>query len=90
MVLRKKNPWVFVFMIILGAIVGSALGHVLGFILPEGAVKTVFLEALKVGIPNFTLNLAIIQLTFGFTLNINIVTVIVIVLMAYILRWFYW
>ena len=90
MPLRRKNPWIFVFIIILGAIVGSGIGHVLGIILPQGAVKTVFLKALSVGIPTFTLNLAIINLTFGLTLNINLVTVIFIVLLAYLLRWFYW
>jgi len=90
MALRRKNPWIFIFIIILGAIVGSALGHILGIILPQGAVKQVFLKSLSVGIPEFHLNLAIISLVFGLTLNINLVTVIVVVFMAYILRWFYW
>lgn len=90
MVLRKKNPWIFVFIIIIGAIVGSALGHILGIILPEGAVKKVFLQSLSVGIPEFHLNLAIISLTFALTLNINLVTIIGIILLAYLLRWFYW
>lgn len=88
--MRRKNPWIFVFIIILGAIVGSGLGHIMGIVLPQGAVKTVFLKALSVGIPEFHLNLAIINLTFGLTLNINLVTIIVIVLMSYLLRWFYW
>lgn len=90
MPLRRRNPWIFVFIIVLGAIVGSAVGHILGIVLPQGAVKTVFLKALTVGIPTFTLNLAIIKLTFGFVLNINLVTVIFIILLAYLLRWFYW
>ncbi len=90
MPLRKKNPWIFVFIIILGAIVGSTVGHILGIVLPQGAAKTVFLKALTVGIPTFTLNLAIVKLTFGFVLHINLVTVIFIILLAYILRWFYW
>lgn len=90
MPLRRRNPWIFVFIIVLGAIVGSAVGHILGIVLPQGAVKTVFLKALTVGIPTFTLNLAILKLTFGFVLHINLVTVIFIILLAYLLRWFYW
>jgi membrane protein YqaA with SNARE-associated domain len=90
MPLRKKNPWVFVFIIILGAIVGTTIGHILGIVLPPGAVKTVFLKAITVGIPTFTLNLAIINCTFGLMLNINLVTVIFIILLAYLLRWLYW
>ncbi|MCK4233481.1 DUF4321 domain-containing protein [candidate division WOR-3 bacterium] len=90
MPLRKRTPWIFIFIIILGAITGSALGHILGIILPEGAVKKVFLESLSVGIPTIILDIAIIKLTFGLTLNINLVTIIVIILMAYLLRWFYW
>ncbi len=90
MVLRRKNPWIFVFIIILGAIVGSAIGHILGLVLPEGAVKQVFLKSISVGIPEFHLSLAIIGITFGLTLNINLITIIGIILMAYILRWFYW
>ncbi|GAH75895.1 unnamed protein product, partial [marine sediment metagenome] len=72
------------------AIVGSAFGQILGIILPEGAVKKVFLESLSVGIPEFHLNLAIISLTFGLTLKVNLVAIIVIILLAYLLRWFYW
>jgi hypothetical protein len=90
MALRRRNPWIFVFIIVLGAIVGSAIGHILGIVLPQGAVKTVFLKALTVGIPTFTLNLAILNLTLGFMVHINLVTVIFIVLLAYLLRWFYW
>jgi len=88
--LRRKNPWIFIFIIVLGAIVGSAIGHTLGLVLPQGAVKQIFLKSLSVGIPQFHLNLAIIGLTFGLTLNVNLITVIGIILMAYILRWFYW
>jgi hypothetical protein len=90
MPLRRRNPWIFVVIIVLGAIVGSAIGHILGIVLPQGAVKTVFLKALTVGIPTITLNLAILKLTFGFMLHINLVTVIFIILLAYLLRWFYW
>lgn len=90
MPLRRKKPWIFIFIIILGAIVGSAFGQILGIILPEGAVKKVFLESLSVGIPEFHLNLAIISLTFGLTLKVNLVAIIVIIFMAYLLRWFYW
>jgi hypothetical protein len=90
MPLRRRNPWIFVFIIVLGAVVGSTVGHILGIVLPQGAVKTVFLKALTVGIPTLTLNLAILNLTFGFMLHINLVTIIFIILLAYLLRWFYW
>jgi len=90
MALRRKNPWIFVFIIILGAVVGSALGQILGMVLPEGAVKKVFMKSVAVGIPEFHLDLAIIGLTFGLTLSVNLITIIIIILMAYLLRWFYW
>lgn len=88
--MRRKRPWIFFLIIIIGAIVGSALGHIFGIVLPEGAVKKVFLQSLSVGIPEFHLNLAVISLTFGLTLSVNLVTAIAIILMGYILRWFYW
>jgi len=90
MALRRKNLWIFVFIIIIGAVVGSALGHILGVVLPNGAVKKVFLKSISVGIPEFHINLAIISLAFGFTLEINLITIIGIILLAYLLRWFYW
>ena len=78
--------WILI-IILLGALVGSALGEVLGLILPEGVVKEFFLRSADFGVGPGTLNLVVFSFTLGFTLKVNVIGVIGIGLVAYFLRW---
>ncbi|GAB4327723.1 MAG: hypothetical protein Kow0037_01490 [Calditrichia bacterium] len=85
--MRKKNlAWIFV-IVVLGALVGSALGEVLAYVLPQGVVKDFFLRAASVSLGPATLNLVVFTFTVGFTLKINVIGVIGIGLVGYFLKW---
>ncbi len=85
--MRKKNLWVIIFIIILGALVGSALGQVLALILPEGVVREFFLRSASFALGPAHLNLVILTFSFTIGMSINIIGVIGIILTAYFLKW---
>jgi hypothetical protein len=85
--MRKKSLAFIIFIIVLGALIGTAIGEVLGLILPAGVVKEFFLKSASASVGPATLNIILITLTLGFTFKINITRVIGILIAAYALRW---
>lgn len=85
--MRRKSLGFIIFIIVLGALVGSALGEVLGLILPTGVVKDFFLKSATASIGPGTLDIILLTFTIGFSLKLNITGVIGIVIAAYALRW---
>ena len=65
----------------MGALIGSVLGEALGSVISHKSLMyRVFVKGIAPGLaPPATLNLYIITLTFGFTININLSAVIGIV-----------
>ena len=88
--LRTKNKSLgfIVFIILAGAMVGSALGVVIGLILPDGVVKDFFLRAIEGGLGPTTLDVILFTFTIGFTIKLNVIGIVGIVLVAYLLRWY--
>ncbi len=85
--MRKKSiGWILV-IILLGALIGTALGEVLALILPQGVVKDFFLRSAEFGVGPATLNLVILTFTLGFSVKMNVISVIGIGIAAYLLRW---
>jgi hypothetical protein len=85
--MRRKSLGFIIFIIVLGALVGSALGEVLGLILPAGVVKDFFLKSATASIGPGTLDIILLTFTIGFSIKLNITGVIGIVIAAYALRW---
>ncbi len=85
--MRRKSLSFIIFIIIIGALMGTAIGEVLGLILPTGVVKDFFLKSAAASVGPATLNIIMITLTLGFTFKINITGVIGILIAAYALRW---
>jgi hypothetical protein len=85
---RKKSLGFIVLVLVLGAFIGSALGEVIGFILPAGVVNDFFTRAVIGGLGPTTLNLLIITFTIGFTFKLNLIGVVGIFIAAYLLRWY--
>ncbi len=85
--MRKKSiGWILV-VILLGAFIGSALGEVLAYILPQGVVKEFFLRSVEFSLGPGTLNLVILTFTLGFSLKLNVISVLGIGIASYFLRW---
>ena len=89
MALKKRGAGFYLLIILAGALLGSGLGDLVGYILPSGVVRDFFTKAITPGIyPPLTINLLVISLTLGFTLKLNIIALLGVVLMAYLLKWF--
>ena len=84
----------FIFLILFsGAIIGSVLGELIGWILPEGVVKQFFLKDITLGIAGddsgvIVLNLIIITLKFGLSISLNFIGLVGLATSYYFLRFF--
>ncbi len=85
---RYRRTGVFIIWLVAGAVIGSVFSQLLGIVLPEGVVRAFFLSGTNIGIRPITLDLAVMSLTFGFTLTINVVGVLGILFAGYYFRWY--
>ena len=85
---RQKSLGMLVFMVILGAIVGTAIGEAIGLILPEGVVKEFFLRSVATSVGPTTVNLVALTFTIGFSIKVNLMSVLGVVLSTYLFRWY--
>jgi hypothetical protein len=84
----KRSLWFITIVLILGAMLGTLLGDLIGLTLPDGVVKNFFTTGPQnVGFSPFTLNFVLFSITFGLTFKINVVGVIGIFVAVYLLRW---
>jgi hypothetical protein len=88
MPLRRKSATVFL-IIVVGAMLGSGFGQMIGKILPGGPVKSFFLASVPVGFRTVHIDLAVFTFDIGFMLRLNIISVVGVVLLAYLMRWVY-
>lgn len=90
---RRRGLGILVVSILIGALAGSAVGEVIGLVfgnfMPGSMVEKFFLHAIVDYVfPSATLNLIICTITFGFTLKINMVSIIGIGVAVYYFRWY--
>ncbi len=85
---RKRSLGYLALVLFLGALIGSALGELVGLVIPPGVVREFFLRAAVGGISPATLNASLFTITVGFTFKLNVVGVVGVALAAYILRWY--
>jgi hypothetical protein len=74
--------------VLLGMIVGSAVGAALEHVLPDGVVKRFLVESVGWGLQPRTLDLVVVTLTFGFRVSVNVMGVLGVVLAVYLFRWY--
>jgi len=82
-------------MFFLGAMVGTLLGELLGYILPEGVVKQFFLQSAEFSLRSLgaeneavSLDTGVFSLIFGFTIKLNFASMIGLAAAYYFLRYF--
>lgn len=89
---RKRGLGILLVVLLVGALAGSAVGEVIRFIfgqfLPGSMVEKFFLQAFRYEFPPATLPLIVCSITFGFTINVNIISIIGIGIAAYYFRWY--
>lgn len=76
------------------------MGELIGSYLPDGAVKTLFLKSLDIGLGQrgvtvndiqepIYINLYSVSLAFGFLIKINFVSLLMIILVIIYFKWWY-
>ena len=85
--MRKKSTAFIIFIVILGALIGTALGEVIGILVPAGVVQDFFLKSASASAGPATLDIILLTITLGFSFKINITGVIGVLIAAYALRW---
>ncbi|PID80377.1 hypothetical protein CSA17_05980 [bacterium DOLJORAL78_65_58] len=85
----KKSLGTVVLTLILGVLIGAITSEVIGLFLSEGTVaEQLFVRFVSFGLDTVHLNLVIIDLTFGFQIHFNLMSVIGVFVASQILRWY--
>lgn len=98
--MRDREIKFIVFSLLFAAIMGGFIGQLIGEYLPEGAVKTLFVNSLDIGIGQrgltvnevqepIYINLFSISLAFGLLIKINFVSLLLIILVIIYFKWWY-
>ena len=83
--MAKNTVW-FIVVVVVGALLGSFLGKFIGIVVPAGAVRDLFSTEISAGLSPATLNLRIVDLTFGCLFKLNVMSVLGIIFAAFIFR----
>jgi hypothetical protein len=83
--MAKSTVW-FIAIVVVGALLGSFLGKFVGLVVPAGAVRDLFATEIAAGLRPATLDLRVIELTFGCLFKFNVTSVLGIVAAAYIFK----
>lgn len=87
--LGTKSLIVLIVVLVIGALLGTVLGKFVGMVIPEGSSwRELFTEQVTAGLHPTTLDLQVVDLTFGFLLKFNLPSIIGILIAAYIFRLF--
>jgi len=85
--MRKKSLAFIIFIIVIGALIGTVLGEIVAYLIPAGVVKDFFLKSASASIGPGTINIIIMTFTIGFSIKLNVMGIIGILIAAYALRW---
>ncbi|SKC64440.1 DUF4321 domain-containing protein [Maledivibacter halophilus] len=67
---RNRNPWLLLLLLLVGLVIGGVIGDIFG-----DSIKWLGYSK-SIGISPATLDLNVIQLTFGFTMNISLTSIL--------------
>lgn len=83
-----KNIFMGIVVVVVGALLGSFIGGFIGHAFPEGIVFDLFSKEISAGLQPTTLDLRVLELTFGCLLKFNVPSVLGILLSAYLFKTF--
>ncbi len=93
---NKRSISLILIILFFGAMIGTLIGELLGYVLPEGVVKQFFLQSAEfslgrlLGAENeaFALDLGVFALIFGLKIKLNFASLIGLATTYYFLRYF--
>ncbi|MCK4904741.1 DUF4321 domain-containing protein [bacterium] len=71
----NKGVLFFIVAILLGAILGGVLGEILGLIITGGVLNKILVTGLSLSLSPATLDLAVLNFTFGVGMKLNLLSV---------------
>ena len=75
--------------LMLGVLIGAVFSEVIGLFLREGSVaEQVFVRYKDFGISTVTLNLVVMEFTFGIMFHVNLMSVVGVFISSQSLRWY--
>ena len=87
MAMLKRTPWMLIFFVLIGGLMGGVLGEILRLFSPEGLLKEIFLKGYNIGInPPLTIDLHIFTFTLGFTIMMNLFSLLGIIFGIYVYK----
>ena len=73
----------------LGVVLGSVLGETIGILMPEDSViRELFVSGKEFRVGPVYLDLIVFTFTVGFSLKVNLVSVLGVIMVAFLLRWY--
>lgn len=73
----------------LGVVLGSVLGETIGILMPEDSViRELFVSGKEFRVGPVYLDLIVFTFTIGFSLKVNLVSVLGVIMVAFLLRWY--
>jgi len=75
-----KGVLVFIGILVIGALIGTFLGNFMSIVFPTGAMHEIFSAEISAGLHPSRLDLRVLEVTFGFLLRFNIMTILGIIL----------
>lgn len=83
----KRRVGLVALVFFLGVIVGSVVGELIGMVLPEGnVIRELFVTGKTFSAGPVDVDLIVVSFTIGFTLTVNLISVLGIVAVALLLR----
>ncbi len=85
----KRRIGLVALVFFLGVVLGSVVGEVIGHILPsDNVIRELFVSGKEFQVGPVYCNLVVFTFTIGFSLKVNLVSVLGIILVAFLLRWY--
>jgi len=88
MSIRSRPISLLVLMIVVGCILGSLFGELIGLILPQGVIRDFFVKGVKPGFDPLHVDIGILAFTIAFRLKVTVASVLGIWLAMHIFRWY--
>jgi len=83
----KRRIGMVALVFLLGVILGSVVGEMIGLLLPEGnVIRELFVSGKEFRVGPAHLDMVVFTFTIGFSLKVNLVSVLGIIIVAFMLR----
>jgi len=78
--MKRRDTLILVISLLLAGIVGGLLGDIIGYYLPDGAVKTLFQKNIPIGFDTGEVDFFVISFNFGIKVVINFMSMLFMIL----------